>query len=148
MYVIFRVLPHHKNVARSILKAPKFYFYDTGQVLGDNGAKLENFTACSLQKEIHFLADCLGDQFNLNYVRTKDGLEIDFLVSREEEPCFLIEVKWADNRPSGNFSVLDKFFPGAKQIQLVKDLDREKTYPNGLEIRRAHTWLATFALKG
>ena len=45
MYVIFRVTPFHKNIARSILKTPKFYFYDTGQVVGDPGAKLENLVA-------------------------------------------------------------------------------------------------------
>ena len=32
MYVLFKVPPFHKNIARAIQKAPKFYFYDTGQV--------------------------------------------------------------------------------------------------------------------
>lgn len=42
MYVLFKVSPLHKNIARAIQKTPKFYFYDTGQVLGDQGVKLEN----------------------------------------------------------------------------------------------------------
>ncbi len=50
MYVIFKVGPFHRNIARSILKAPKYYFYDTGQVIGDSGIKLENLTACALLK--------------------------------------------------------------------------------------------------
>ena len=37
MYVIFKVPPFHKNVARAIQKAPKFYFHDTGQVSGEQG---------------------------------------------------------------------------------------------------------------
>ena len=54
MYVIFRVPPFHKNVARAILKSPKYYFYDTGQIDGDAGTKMENLVACALLKEIHF----------------------------------------------------------------------------------------------
>ena len=52
MYIIFRVTPYHRNLARALLKSPKFYFYDTGQVLGDGGVRLENLTACALLKEI------------------------------------------------------------------------------------------------
>lgn len=146
MYVIFRVPPYHRNVARAILKAPKFYFYDTGQVLGDQGIRLENATACALVKEMQFMTDCFGEEFNLSYVRTKDGKEIDFLVSREDSPHLLLEVKWADDRPSGAFSSFEKYFPGIKQTQIVKELNREKTYPGGLEIRQAQEWLATLSL--
>lgn len=79
MYVIFRVGTFHHNIARSILKAPKYYFYDTGQVIGDSGIKLENLTACALLKEIHYLEDCYGEQVQLHYLMTKDGREVDFL---------------------------------------------------------------------
>jgi len=142
MYVIFRVPPYHRNVARAILKAPKFYFYDTGQVLGDQGTRLENLTACALVKEIEFMADCYGEEFDLSYVKTKDGREIDFLLSRGDAPHLLLEVKWADNKPSGAFRSFEKNFPGVHQTQIVKQLDRERTYPGGLEIRQAETWLA------
>jgi len=30
-------------------------------------------------------------------------------------------------------------------VQIVKELVREKTYPNGVEVRRAHSWLADFS---
>jgi predicted AAA+ superfamily ATPase len=146
MYVLFRVPPFHRNVARSILKAPKFYFYDTGQVIGDSGVRLENLTACAILKEIHYLADCHGADMQLFYVRTKDGKEIDFLVTRQSTPACLLEVKWAEIRPSVNFRALAGFFPEAKKVQIVKELDREKTYPDGLEIRSAPDWLATFSL--
>jgi hypothetical protein len=58
----------------------------------------------------------------------------------------MIEVKWADNTPSPNFSIFSKYFPGIKKIQIVNDLNREKTYPDGTEIRSAHNWLANFSL--
>jgi predicted AAA+ superfamily ATPase len=147
MYIIFRVKPFHRNVARSILKAPKYYFYDTGQVVGDSGIKLENLTACALLKEIQYLEDCYGEQMTLYYLRTKDSREIDFLIIRDEAPLLMIEVKWADSIPCRNFSIFSKYFPGVKKVQIVRKLDREKTYPDGTEIRLAHNWLADFSLK-
>ncbi|MBT3256946.1 MAG: ATP-binding protein [Deltaproteobacteria bacterium] len=146
MYIIFRVGPYHRNIARSILKAPKYYFYDTGQVIGNSGIKLENLTACALLKEIHSMADCFGDEAQLYYLKTKNNREIDFFITRDEAPFLMIEVKWADDTLSRNFSVFSKYFPGTKKVQIVKNLQREKTYPDGTEIRSAHNWLANFYL--
>lgn len=148
MYVIFRVTPFHKNIARSILKAPKFYFYDTGQVLGDDGARLENLVACALLKEIQYLEDCYGENRQLYYLRTKDGREIDFCIANHQGPEFLVEVKWGDDKLSPHFKVFQKNFPAVKMVQIVKNLNREKTYPNGVEIRSASGWLSTFSLSG
>jgi len=146
MYIIFRVGPFHRNIARSILKAPKYYFYDTGQVIGDSGIRLENLTACALLKEIHYIEDCYGEQAHLYYLKTKDSREIDFFITRNEVPFLMIEVKWADSTPNRNFSIFGKRFPGVQKVQIVKKLDREKTYPDGTEIRSAHNWLTDFSL--
>jgi hypothetical protein len=146
MYVVFKVAPFHKNIARSILKAPKYYFYDTGQVVGDEGAKLENLVACSLLKEMHFREDCLGERWSLHYLKNKDGREIDFLAVRDELAVLMVEVKWSDDSLSKNFALFEKYFKTAKKIQLVKELKREKTYPDGAEIRIAHKWLAQITL--
>lgn len=146
MYILFRVGPYHRNIARSILKAPKYYFYDTGQVLGDSGIKLENLAACALLKEIHYRQDCYGEHLNLYYLKTKDGKEVDFFVTKDEKPLLMIEVKWAENNLSPNFSLFNKYFHQIKKVQLVKELNREKTYPDGTEIRFAHNWLAELSL--
>ena len=103
LYVIFRVTPFHQNIARSILKAPKFYFYDTGQVIGSQGTRLENLTACALLKEIQFREDCFGEEMQLYYLQTKDGKEIDFFINKENSPFLMLEVKCADNNMSKNF---------------------------------------------
>lgn len=146
MYVIFRVTPFHKNIARSILKAPKFYFYDTGQVMADSGARLENLVACALLKEIHYLEDCYGESRQLYYLRNKDGKEVDFCVTKDQGPMLFVDVKWGDNNLSPSFKVFQNNFPDVKMIQLVKNLKREKTYPNGVEIRGVQRWLSTFSL--
>jgi predicted AAA+ superfamily ATPase len=86
MYVIMMVPPFHKNIARAIQKAPKFYFYDTGQVKSDPGTKLENTVACAIQKEIHFRKDCFGEERKLYYLRNKDGKEVDFCIATNGIP--------------------------------------------------------------
>ena len=146
MYIIFRVTPYHRNIARSLLKAPKFYFNDTVQVIGEPGIRLENLTACALLKEIHYLEDCYGEEMRLHYLRTKDGKEIDFFISRESLPGLMVKVKWADSNPSGNFKVFDRYCTGAGKIQVVRNLPREKTFPDGTELRKAHDWLAGLSL--
>jgi predicted AAA+ superfamily ATPase len=146
MYVLFKVPPYHRNVARAIQKSPKFYFYDTGQVLGDPGARLENAVACALQKEIHFREDCYGEPRKLYYLRTKDGKEIDFGITSDDTLSMMIEVKWKGDNLSPNFGVFKKYFPGIEMIQLSKELKKEKTYPDGTEIRAVHRWLSDFSL--
>ncbi len=141
MYVVFKVTPYHRNIARSLLKAPKYYFYDTSQIGNNNSRKLENLTACALLKEIHRLNDLYGESYNLHYIRTKEGFEIDFLVTGEKSPELLLEVKWGDDKPSRNFSRFSTYFPNSRKVQIVKELTREKTFPDGLEIRKAHSWL-------
>ena len=146
MYIIFKVPPFHKNIARAIQKAPKFYFYDTGQVMGDQGIKLENTVACAIQKEIHFREDCFGETKKLFYLRNKDKKEIDFCTTSGDDPVLMVEVKWKNNSLSSNFEVFRKFFPQLKMVQVVKELKKEKTFPNGAEIRTAHNWLSTLTL--
>jgi hypothetical protein len=146
MYVLFKVPPYHRNIARAIQKSPKFYFYDTGQVIGDSGVRLENAVACALQKEIHFREDCYGEARKLNYLKTKDGKEIDFGITIDGIPSLMVEVKWKGENLSPNFETFKKYFPSIKTVQLSKELKREKTFPGGAEIRTAHRWLSDFSL--
>lgn len=141
LYIIFKVTPFSKNIARSLLKEPKYYFYDATQINANNGAKLENLVALALLKELQFIEDTIGTNTNLQFVRTKDGKEIDFLVMIGNKAYNLIEVKWADDNPSKHFAYFETFFPEVKKIQLVKEIRREKTYSNNLEIRGVVDWL-------
>ena len=146
LYIIFRVTPYAKKVTRSLLKEPKFYFYDIAQVEGDKGARLENLVACSLLKELQFIEDTTGESTALHYLRTKDGKELDFLTCIDSKPTYLIEAKWSENDPAPAFKHFKLFFPAAKQVQLVKELARETTYPSGVEIRRLIDWLVSLKL--
>lgn len=145
LYVIFRVTPYSKNIARSLLKEPKFYFYDHTHA-EDSGARLENIVACALLKELHYIEDTLGYDTALHFLRTKEGKELDFLVCIDNKPTHLIEVKMTDDTLTKGFEHFSRYFESVHCVQLVKNLKREKTYVNGLEIRSLIPWLANFSL--
>jgi len=49
----------------------------------------------------------------------------------------------------GCANIFDHCFSGIIKIQLVKELKREKTYPENTEIIcQAHNWLAMFSVEG
>ncbi|MBS0358098.1 MAG: ATP-binding protein [Proteobacteria bacterium] len=140
LYIIYRVKPYHKNIARSLLKEPKYYFYDHAQV-EDSGARLENIVANALLKRLDFLKDTQGTSGSLHFLRTKEGRELDFLICLDDKVTHLVEVKSTDSDPVSGFKHFSPYFPKAKKIQLVKELAREKTYPDGVEIRQLISWL-------
>lgn len=141
LYVIFKVTPYSNKIARSLLKEPKYYFYDSGQITNNNGAKLENIVANALLKELHFVEDTIGATVNLHFLRTKDGKEIDFLIVINNTPTHMLEIKYSDLTPNKHFQYFTNYFPSAKKIQLVREINRELTFPNGLEIRNVIPWL-------
>ena len=147
MYMLFKITPFHKNIARSNLKMPKYYFYDIARVKKE-GARLENLVACSLLKECHFRQDCHGENWKLFYISKKGKGEIDFLITKDDAPHILLEVKSSDDQPSKNFHIIKQDIPSPKKkikkIQLVLNLKREKTFPDGIEIRHLHDWLVSW----
>lgn len=152
LYVIFVVSPYTTKISRSILKEPKIYFYDNGQLIGDQGAKFENLVACALLKELQSLEDLKGKTVALNYLRNKEKKEVDFIVSIDRRPTHLIEVKWNDQQISPalihfrDYFTHKKINPDIKAIQLVANLENEKVNATGVEVRKAISWLENISL--
>ena len=144
LYVIFKLTPYSKNIARSNLKQPKYYFYDVARVTASDGARFENLVACSLLKETQFRNDCLGEDWDLSYLSKKGGLEIDFAITFENKIKYAVEVKLSDSNLAKNFSPFLSELKNVNKIQLVKSIEEEKMYPNGVEIRKASTWLCNW----
>ncbi|MCF7918746.1 MAG: ATP-binding protein [Candidatus Cloacimonetes bacterium] len=133
LYIVFRVTPFSNNIARSILKEPKLYFYDTGMVIGDAGQKLENAVAVSLMDYTFRQYEEMGEISGLHYIRTKEKKEIDFCLTKSVNPILFLEVKNSDYNLSKtlcDFSIKYK----VKAVQLVGNLKRERI-ENDIEIR-------------
>ena len=147
LYVIFRVSPWHRNVARALSKAPKCYFYDCALPTGDAGVRLENAIACALLKEVERVQDVAGERIALHYVRDRDGREVDFMVSLNDRPWQLIEAKSADASPSPH---LRRFFAdeeGLRRVQVVGSLGESRSFPDGLRVEPAAEFLASLDLE-
>ncbi len=127
LYVIFPVRPYHRDIARSILKESKYFFYDTGAVEGDMGAKLENTVACALWRELHFIEDTTGSRVGLHYLRDKERHEVDFLTVIDNVPRLLIEVKVSDSNFSPSLFRFHESLKSAKPVQVVYDLRNKKS---------------------
>ena len=145
LYVIFAVPPYHRNIARALLKQPKYYFYDNGMVIGDDSVKLENLVACALLKEVHRLEDVEGERLGICYIRDKEGREVDFVATKNRVPQHLIEVKWADTELSANLRRFLKDEP-VRRTQLVAEMAEAESYPGGERIVPARQFLRDLPL--
>lgn len=97
-YFCYDIKPWHKNIARSLMKEPKYYLWNWSEI-ADHGARNENFIASHLLKAVHFWTDFGFGKYDLFYIRTIDKQEVDFLITKNNEPWILIEVKSSGKRP-------------------------------------------------
>ena len=91
-FYCFTIQPWSKNIPRSLIKEPKTYLWDWINVEED-GSRAENLIASHLLKAVHYWTDCGLGQYALWFIRDKEKREVDFLVSRDKKPWFLVEVK-------------------------------------------------------
>jgi len=144
LHIVFVVRPFHRNIARALLKEPKLYFFDTGLVDGDAGARFENACAAMLLRHAHFLQDSAGRDIRLHYVRDKEGREIDFALCEGEEPLGFAECKLADPNVPPYLAAMAERFPSAGATLLVRHL-RQPEQRGRVAIERAADWLARLA---
>jgi len=144
LYIVFRVTPWHRDVSRSLLKEAKVYFSDTGLVIGDAGAKLENAVAAMLLKHCHHRQDAEGKAVALHTIRDKERHEIDFVLTEGDTVTDLIEVKRADPVPSAYLHRMAQRFTSARALQVVEEL-RQPAQHGVVEVVSAAPWLAGLA---
>ena len=124
MYLVFSVRPYTKSLPRAVLKPPKVYFFDNGDVLGDAGARFENLVATSLLKRLHYLEDRDGYRYELRYIRDKEGREVDFAVIREGKLEELIEAKYFDQNISKSLLYYSQRLKPKRATQITAEIKR------------------------
>lgn len=138
--VVFPIRPYHRNIARSLLKAPKYYFYDVGDVKDDLGARLENLVATALLRELHLIEDTAGRRTALHYLRDKEKREVDFLALVDGRPVLMAEVKTGDDSFERSLFHFRRYFPSVRAVQAVLGLKRRKS-SGGVEMTAVHVFL-------
>ena len=144
LFIIFRVTPYHRNIARSILKEPKIYFYDTGMVRGDEGVRFENLIAGCLLKHLNGIEDYEGRRAELNYLRTKEKKEVDFVLAVEGQPITLVETKLSSSTVSPALKYFHRKY-GFPAIQIVKNL-RQERISDSIQLRKGVNFLTSLKL--
>jgi uncharacterized protein len=122
-YYCFLVRPWTKNITRSLIKEPKLYLWDWSLV-DDEGGRAENFIASHLLKATHFWTDSGFGEFSLYFLRDKDKREVDFLVTKNNKPWFLVEAKKASfGLLSKSLEIFQKQTGAKHAFQVVLDMD-------------------------
>jgi len=113
MYIIKLVEPFHTNKRKTITKMRKVYFTDLGlrnliynsfneiDIRTDGGSIFENYVYLELLRKT-------GKKGIINFYRTNDGSEVDFIVNNLNQ-LYSIEVKHKEIKQPGYHKNLDSF---------------------------------------
>jgi predicted AAA+ superfamily ATPase len=104
MFVGFRIEPFTGSTRKQVMGTPRFLFFDTGvrhaaaelavnadTVRANPGPVFEQWVGVELWKRLQYLG-----AGRLTYLRTKGGLEVDFIIDRGRRVT-PVEVKWTDS---------------------------------------------------
>jgi predicted AAA+ superfamily ATPase len=120
LHLGFLIRPWFKNVSRSLRKEPKWFLRDWASIK-DPGDKAETFVACHLLKAVEGWNDIGLGRFELGYLRDKEKHEVDFLVTRDGKPWFLVEVKLHDESISPSLKYFQQQLAAPFAFQVVLD---------------------------
>ena len=120
----FCLKPWSRHIANGIRKTPKWYLRDWSGIT-DVGKRNETIVACHLLKAVEFWTDIgLGD-YDLFYLRDKQKREVDFLITKDGDPWFMVEVKTSDRSLSPSLAHFQKQTGAQHAFQVVFDLPFE-----------------------
>lgn len=139
LFVIFKILPYSQNLSRSIHKEGKVYFWDWSQV-NDPAARFENIVASHLFKAISLWRDLGFGNFELHFLRDRLQREIDFCVTKDHKPYFLLEAKLGESQVSPFLHYFSERL-GVPAVQLVAQKGIAKK-EGSVFVASADRWLA------
>ncbi len=122
LYYCFTIQPWSKNISKSLVKQPKVYLWDWSLVK-EKGARLENFVASHLLKAVQFWTDSGIAEYGLFYLRDKSKREVDFLVTKNGKPWFLVETKSSDKGISPSLYYYQKATGALHAFQITFERD-------------------------
>jgi predicted AAA+ superfamily ATPase len=127
-FTIFSLTPWSAGVSRAIREGQKIYLWDVPRVKDPN-ARFENMVALELCRGVSTWNELGYGRFSLNFVRTKDQLEVDFIVANDGRPVLLVDARAEDPEPS---AALIKFQSALRvpAVMLVRSADGYRRRPN------------------
>ena len=117
-HAVFLLSPYSRKIARSVKKERKLYFSDWGRCR-EPARRFENYIAAELKTMIELWHDKGIGDFALMYIRTRDGKETDFLITREGKPWCLFEAKLQDEAIARHHFDQAQALGGVPVVQVV-----------------------------
>lgn len=127
-YLIFTIMPWTGGLARTIHKERKTYLMNF-QSISDSGAKFENMVAVELFRAVSYWNDMGYGDFGLHYMRTREGHEVDFVITEGPRPFLLVEAKLSDQDVSSGLRRFQKALR-VPAVQLVAGGSTHKLLDN------------------
>ncbi len=141
LYLVFLLPPFSSSLSRSIRKDRRVYFFDCAAAYdATGGAQLENLVASSLLKFTQFRKDAFGENWDVFYLRDKEGREVDFVVTHNRRVNWLIEVKASDGDVSTALRYYTQKLKPMESLQLVLNLERPQE-KSGIKLLPLGKWL-------
>jgi hypothetical protein len=142
-FLLFELRPYSKRISRSLVKEPKIYFYDYCRIQ-DESLRFENMVALELKRAVTLWTDFGLGEYQLWYLRNKERQEVDFLVTENAQPLFMVEAKYSDVAVSPNLIKFQNAL-SVPAIQLVHQHNvarKIKNEKNVIIVASAADWLA------
>ena len=140
-YFVFALPPFNKKIARAIKKEKKYYCFDWSRI-SDQSIRFENYLAFELFNLTSFWKDHGFGDFSLSFLRTRNGEETDFLITKDSQPWLLIEAKLNEEDISGHHIKQAEALGGVPFIQLVYKKGVAKKKGKNLFVVSASRFLA------
>ena len=122
------IKPFFKNKRTEIVKNPKIYFFDTGlrNVVVEDFRGLDNRPDKGGLLENAVFQEMIKNGEKINYWRTKEKQEIDFILTRENQKHLAVEVKNRLSKARNNsLEHFQKLYPEIKIVFAYRYLDRK-----------------------
>ncbi len=138
LFIVYKLMPYSRDIGRALHRQPKYYFWDWSQVK-DEGARFENAVAGHLFKAAQYWTDQGVANVEVQFIRDREGREVDFLLLQNSRPWFLVECKVAETSFSHSLAYYSNKL-GIPGIQLVQKSGIVRNQGNLLLIS-ADRWL-------
>lgn len=142
-FLVFKIRPYSKRISRSLVKEPKIYFYDYCRV-HDEALRFENMVAVELSRAVTLWNDFGLGEYELWYLRNKQKEEVDFLVTKNANPFFMVEAKLSETAISPHLVKFQNILH-IPAIQLINQKNVARKIRNGPDtilVASAANWLS------
>ncbi len=142
-FVVLSLSPWSRDVPRAIREGQKIYLWDVPRVR-DAEARFENMVALELCRAVSNWNEMGYGRFSLNFIRTKDQQEVDFILSDDGRPVLLVDARAQEHQPS---AALMKFqsalnVPAVQLVQAAEGYRRVSNEGQSILIAPACQYLA------